>query len=288
MYCIYTDNDVTREEGNYDHIFPLAFAGNSHFSVWSERHANSVIGSHVEGVLARDPLVQLALRNSGVKGHSKKAVVPRWKKVTMDGKPIQMTLGSDKIRYWDVKQHRELEAAEYAGKKFKAALNFKLDSCYRFVAKVGLAGGYFLYGDEIREAVDCDILRLLIFSDVDEVRQDKDLRDSAIRICDRFHPDSKIDAPGGLYRAICESIRRSIFISVPHQDAISFHVGIAGMFIGTIIVPAKTDQLPIDGDHDLGHTVVLGPGIMQRLSFRKLVQDFERTIEPDALTDAGN
>ena len=285
MYCIYTDSDVTQEEGNYDHIFSLALAGSNQFKVWSDGRANSVIGSHVEGVLSRDPLVQFALRNSGVRGHRKKKVVPRWKKVTMDGNPIQVAWGMDEVQYWDAKQRRKMEKEEFAGKKFEATLDFKLDSSYRFVAKVALGGGYFLYGNHIREAIDCDILRSLIFSEFEVIKQEKALKDSGIRICDRFHPDSNIDAPGGLYRAICENIRRSIFISVPHQDAISFHVGVTGMFIGTIIVPAKTDRLPIDGEHDLGHAIILGPGSMQRLSFRKLAQDFKRAIESDALTD---
>ncbi len=278
MYCIYTDNDVSHKKGNFDHVIPLALGGTKEFAVWSEKRANSVIGSQIEGALARDPLVEFALRDSGLRGHAKKGIVPRWKKVTMDGNPIQIAWGSEKVQYWDAKQRRELETPEFSGKEFQANLNIKLDSCYRFVAKVGLGGGYFLYGDDFREAIDCDILRALVFSDFQTIQKEDVLRNSAIRICDRFHPDSNVGRLGGLYRALCENLRRSIFISVPHQDAISCHVGVAGLFIGTMIVPAKTEQLPNDGEHDLGHAIILGPGSMQRLSFRNLVQEFERAI----------
>jgi hypothetical protein len=85
--------------------------------------------------------------------------------------------------------------------------------------------------------------------------------------------------PAVLYRALCEGTQRSLFIAIPHDNAISFHVGIVGKYVGSMIIPAKTDTLPIDGVHDLGHAVVLGPGEMDRLSFRELVVDFNAAMD---------
>ena len=72
MYCIYADRDVAEEDGTYDHIFPLALGGQNQFQVWSDKRLNSQIGTEVDGAMASDPLFELALRNSGVKGHRNK------------------------------------------------------------------------------------------------------------------------------------------------------------------------------------------------------------------------
>jgi hypothetical protein len=74
-------------------------------------------------------------------------------------------------------------------------------------------------------------------------------------------------------------MKRSLFIAIPHNHSISFHVGIVGMYIGSMIVPAKTNELPLDGDHDLGHAIVLAPGAMERLSLRALVLDFQANFD---------
>ena len=278
MYCIYTDRDVPIEEGSWDHIFPLALGGNDKFAVWSDSQSNSVIGSEVDGALSRDPLLAFALRDSGVRGHRRSSVEPRWRKVTMDGRPMQISWGRESIRAWDARERRELEDGEFVGQKMNAKFNISLDLPLRFVARAALAGGYFLYGPNFKQTVDCDELRSLVFLDIEKLRRDGTLDDCNIKFCDRFHQDSISPSANGLIRMLCECISRSLFIATPHDDSISFHVGVVGQFLGSMIVPAKTDQLPNDKEHDLGHAIVLGPGDMQRLSFRALIQDFRRAV----------
>ncbi len=79
---------------------------------------------------------------------------------------------------------------------------------------------------------------------------------------------------------MCELTSRSLFISVPTAcNTISFHVGIVGQYIGSINIPANTDVLPIDGEHDLGHALILGPGTMERMSYRELAIDFKTAFD---------
>lgn len=278
MYCIYTDRDVLIEEGSWDHIFPLALGGNDEFAVWSDSQSNSVIGSEVDGALSRDPLLAFALRDSGVRGHRRSPVEPRWRKVTMAGRPMQISWGRESIRAWDARERRELKDTEFAGRKMNAKFSISLNLPLRFVARAALAGGYFLYGPNFKQTVDCDALRSLVFLDIEKLRRDRTLDDCNIKFCDRFHQDSRDPSANGLIRMLCECISRSLFIATPHDDSISFHVGVVGQFLGSIIVPAKTDQLPNDKEHDLGHVIVLGPGDMQRLSFRELIRDFGRAV----------
>jgi hypothetical protein len=280
MYCIYSDTDVPSNLGNLDHVIPLSLGGANQFVVWSDMQKNSVIGSQVDGELAKDPLMSFALRNSGVKGHGKATHLPRWRHVTMDdGRPLQVTLGTEKITVWDARAKRELEEAEVVGRQMTAQLRVRQHTALRFVAKVALGGGYFLYGDDFRNGVNCNHLREIVFLDVERSRQAGTLQNSGIKVCDRFHSDSFGSGPAVLYRALCEGTQRSLFIAIPHDNAISFHVGIVGKYVGSMIIPAKTDTLPIDGVHDLGHAVVLGPGEMDRLSFRELVVDFNAAMD---------
>ena len=273
VYCIYTDREVADTEGNHDHVFPLALGGKNEFVVWSDRRRNSEIGSEVDGALSKDPFIVLALRDSGVRGHGKQSVEPRWRKVSMEGRPMQVTLGKDKITVWDARERRDLDEAEVVGKELKAELRVGHHTALRFVAKAALGGGYFVYGDEFRRAVDCERLREIVALDPTKVERDSELMSSAIKFCDRFHSDSRT-GEGAMYRALCEGMTRSMFIVVPHHAAVSFHVGVVGRFIGSLVVPADTERLPIDGEHDLGHIVVLGPGEMERVSFRDLLRDW--------------
>ena len=279
MYCIYANRDIAEENGNYDHIFPLALGGKNQFKVWSDKQLNSRIGTEVDGALVSDPLIELALQSSGVKGHNKKPRTPRWKRSTLNGEPIQVSLGKDELLVWDPKQNRELSEEEISGQEFTSTLKIGWYTCLRFVAKVVLAGGYFLYSDEFRSAVNCDHLRSLVFLNIEQMKSDNTFANYAINFCDRFHPDSRLASAAGIYRTLCECIDRSLFIAIPHHSSISFHVGVVGVYIGSMIVPAKTDELSIDGKHDLGHCVVLGPGNFEQTSFRCLLQDFSRAMD---------
>jgi hypothetical protein len=280
MYCIYTDADVSEERGNMDHVYPLSLGGSNQFTVWCDLGKNSVMGSEVDGEVVNDPFMQFALRDSGVKGHGKTAHVPRWRHVKMDDRPLQVRHEKHRIVVWDARERRELSPEEYAERPMTARLKIGMHTALRFLAKAALGGGYFLYGDVFRTAIDCDPLREVIFLDIEASKQRGTLQKSQIRVCDRFHEDSYGSGPAVLYRAICELTQRSLFIAFPTaSNSVSFHVGIVGQYIGSINIPAKTEDLPIDGEHDLGHAIVLGPGIMERMSFRALATDFDRAFK---------
>lgn len=278
MYSIYDDRDVLEEEGNWDHIYPLSLGGVNGFTAWCSEKTNSRMGTQVDGPLVKDPILMFPLRNSGVKGQSGHANITRWRRGSMgEGRPVQVTFGVDKISVWDAKQGRLLEDHEIAGQQFTADLKIGKHDALRFVAKAALGGGYFLYNESFRSGVDCDELRELVFLDLNRAKDEKIFDDSNIRFIDRFHPDSRTK-DGLLYRSLCESLARSIFIAVPHHESISFHVGIVGQYLGSIIIPADTKELPNDGDHDVGHVVMMAPGSIQRISLRQLAQDYYEAL----------
>lgn len=279
MYCIYTDADVPEGRGNMDHVYPLSLGGSGQFTVWCDLDKNSVMGSKVDGEVVKDPFLEFAIRNSGVKGHGKKAHVQRWRHATMGDRPVQITHEEDRVVVWDARERRELRPEEYTERPMTAHLRIGMHTALRFLAKAALGGGYFLYGNTFRAAIDCDLLREVIFLDVEESKRRGTLQKSQIKVCDRFHQDSHGSGPAVLYRAMCEGIPCSLFIAVPTAGkSISFHLGIVGEYIGSMDVPARTDDLPIDGDHDLGHVLILGPGNMERVAFRAFAADFHSAL----------
>lgn len=144
-----------------DHVYPLSLGGSNQFTVWRDLSKNSVMGSEVDGEVVDDPLLEFAIRDSGVKGHGGTAHVQRWRHVKMDDRPLQITYEKDRIVVWDA--HRELRPEEYAGRSMTARLKIGMHTALRFLAKAALGGGYFLYGDAFRTAIDCDPLREAIF-----------------------------------------------------------------------------------------------------------------------------
>jgi hypothetical protein len=271
MYCIYTDTEVPTEKGNRDHVIPLSLGGQDEFVVWSDRDVNSRLGSEVDGKLGQDSLVRMAIRDSGVKGHSGKEAVPVWKNSRINGRPTQVTWGKDKVIAWDAIDRRELADDEFIGQEMSTTWKIDLHLTTRFLAKVALGSGYFIYGDAFRSIVDCEALRELALLDRETAKKSARLVSSAIAICDRFHEDACPGRPGHLHRVTVETFPRSIVVSIPHNDAISIHVGLVGMYIGSIIIPAATENLPRYNEHDLGHAMLLAPGPFERISYRSLM-----------------
>lgn len=291
-FCIYTGQDVPKADGNWDHVVPLSLGGKNEFVVWSDRNTNSRLGSEIDGKLGQDLVLAFALRNAGVAGHSGRESVPVWKRVDLEGRPTQVTWSKDKVVAWDARDRRELSEAEFVGKEMSAQLKLDLHLTTRFLAKVALGAGEFIYGEPFRRATDCAVLRALALSDLATARRDPVLKAAGrkIQICDRFHADSLPGRPGHIYRVLMEATNRSLVIAVPHNDAIAFHVGLVGVFIGTLVCDARTDNLPIDGEHDLGHALALTPGEFERCSFRALLAEFYRKAvgeEPPPPANAG-
>ncbi len=273
-YCIYTDKEVPETEGNMDHIVPLALGGDNGFCVWSDTARNSEIGTQVDGKLANDFLVMLARRNADARGHSRTPPIPVWKRTVLEGQPVQLRLGLDKFEAWDPRAKTTVHEEDIVGKTLESQLKIDRFASIRFAAKVALGGGYFVYGDAIRSAINCDELRWLVALDPVNANADPKLDQLGVQICDRFHGDANGGSvDGSMWRLLTEFTGRSVLICVPHDSAISFHVGVLGMFMASIICPAPSHDLPIEGDHDLGHVVLLGPGALERKSLRTFAGD---------------
>lgn len=279
MYCIYTNKDVPEVDGNFDHIFPLSLGGLNQFCVWSDEEFNSKMGSKADGEIANDTLMMFARSKADARGHSGEEPTAVLKNSKLDGRPVQVSFGKETVTVWDAMSRTNLDESDVVGKQIESRLRLDRFAAIKFAAKVALGGAYYIYGDAILAAMDCDELRKLITLDAVAAKNDQKIRDMKTLICDRLHPDTQANQQALMFKIFCEIEERSILICVPHHRSISFHVGALGVHLCSLICPAKTDFLPNDAeDHDLGHAVILGPGSFERMSFRQLAKRYRKVF----------
>jgi hypothetical protein len=160
---------------------------------------------------------------------------------------------------------------------FSFRVTHELDLHFRFVAKVALSAGYFVYGDLFRTAVQHDTLRKVMhhrWGDPDEHLRDLDVwADSMLY----QHDDIRLK----LIRTLCRaSSPYSIVGLVPGKNSLRVFVGILGDYIGMLTVPADTSAFPNEGQFRLGHVLQCHPrqGIA-RLSFMDTMIQIRKNFE---------
>jgi len=267
MYCIYTDTDVSEKDGNYDHVIPLALGGDNGFCVWSDENFNSTIGSKIDGALSNDPLIMLARHYADARGYSDTPPVPLWKRSVFQGRPVQVSLG-DEVKVWDAKANKYLPPEEFLQKRMESTLRYDYRLRSKFTGKVALGGGYFLFRDTFLTAIDCEELRRLL--KVEDVTKFKTTLIAHDPVLTGRWPN---DIAG--FRLLCEFKRRTTFIALPYATGIAFHVGVLGMYVGSIFCSGDVSKLVSDD----GEAIILGPGPMERLLLPKLAEEFSAFVD---------
>jgi hypothetical protein len=265
MYCIYTDAQVDETNGNYDHVVPLSLGGDDKFCVWSDRRFNSEVGSRIDGALANDALIMFARRAADARGHSGTEPVPVWKKSTFEGRPVQVSLGAE-IKVWDSMARRYLDPKDFENKPMESRWIYNPFARSKFTAKVALGAGYFVFGKSFVAATDCNELRKMLGADLSEFKTPLFAHDPVLK---GKWPSQDVIG----YRLMCEYKRRTTVIVLPMATGIAFHLGVLGMYVGSIFCPGDVGKLsPEDGE-----VIVLGPSEMERVSlqaFGKELKDF--------------
>lgn len=279
-WCPYTDLELTDEAMNSEHIVPLSLGGSNQFCIFVEKTFNSKVGSKIDGVLANDFLTLFRRREFDARGHSNTPPTVTLKKSHLGDEkiPVQVTLrGKEEILVWDAVAKNHIPPDEVCGRDI--SLQFKIDAnCrQRFLAKVSLAAGYFVYGDLFRRHVQHEELRGLMNFSSQSKRED--FEGFSLRGYDEFSPVQVEDKEQiELLSFFCQMVKGSCVITQLGPSNVVFSVGILGKWIGSLNVPAVTDSFPLEGDHDLGHVVLLCDGKMSELSYRQLASDINAII----------
>jgi hypothetical protein len=148
------------------------------------------------------------------------------------------------------------------------------DVARRFVAKVALSAGYFVYGDLFRMNVKHQEFRDIMNHRPTELGEA--IYKMEALVDDRFSTDVSENLQ--VFRAICQATRPSSLIGlVPGPARFGVFVGVLGDYMGMISVPANTIGFPNEGVFRWGHVIVLDKKQgATRLSFRETLEKLAR------------
>lgn len=267
-YCPYTDKYLLEDEANSEHIIPLSLGGINGFEIPVQKEFNSTAGSKIDGALANDLWILSKRASLDVRGHSNKQPILKFKKAkNIDtNKPIQITFDKKNgVGAWCPISKKPL----FNNFSFEAKLIFERSIELRFAAKVFLSAGYYCYGDIFRRYVNHEEVRIIMNSSFEDMTKLK----LATRVDDRFSSDDNDTLQ--IFRAICEFHKAGSVIGfVLHDSSIGMFVGILGVYIGVLNVPADTILFPNADNYDLGHIMLIEDDQLHRQSFRSYLQWF--------------
>lgn len=269
MYCIYSGKEIDESRANVEHIIPLSLGGCDELTIYVDQDTNSRIGSEIDGKLTQDFLIALDRVRVGSIGHSNKQPIYNVQSRTESGEPLITTFTKEDLKFFDPKQK---EYTNYAGKiNMKTTVNLYLR--YKFVAKVALAVGYFLYGEDIERYTDCDILRKIIHSEnIKKMVEEQPGIFSGIRFYDSLTKIRESDKPMlDTYKMYCSYSKKSNILWTYSSESIIVHVAIFGKFVGLINFKANVKAIPRLKDDWLGHLMVCDGNMLIRKSWRDAI-----------------
>ncbi|HEY1084060.1 MAG TPA: hypothetical protein VGE29_17485 [Prosthecobacter sp.] len=277
VWCPYTDKDLPLDSCSPEHIVPLSLGGCNEFTIPVAKEANSTVGSEIDGGIANDFFINLARSRLNMRGHNGSKRPKATRRAKFGNKPVQIEFTGGAPKVWDAIERRVLGENEFAGQSMSFEVRHEWFTKARFVAKVALSGGAYVYGRSLRETVDHNELRKLIINNPPHGHL---LQSSRCKFTDSL---LQIEAPPeriNIIRTIIETLDdAAIILFTPYHDALGITVGILGNFIGDLQVPAKTDTFPLTGDYDLGHFVIIQNRKLTRMSFRSFLQNLLSDIE---------
>lgn len=272
VYCPYTNKDLPISKCTSEHIIPLSLGGLNGFEIPVDKDFNSTAGSKIDGAIANDFLIKMKRNEHDVRGHSNKkpVVVAKKSKDTNSGEPIQITFDRQSVE--GLKIWSPIDRGYIRGNRnVNSSFIIDVDIDLKFVAKVALSAGIFAYGDLFRNNVKHEELRLIMNKGPKEMGNE--IYNIETLVDKRFSDDKNEILQ--IFRALCKAAGRySIVGLVPTSETLGIFVGILGYYMGTVNVPANTDNFPNEGDYDLGHVISPQNGKLIRTSFRNVLTKF--------------
>ena len=268
-YCIYSDKYFKNNYMNIEHIIPKSLGGSDDFTILVNRDANSHLGSSVDGKFANDFLIKMKQINSNYLGHSNKPPYLKLKNSKINNSPVSVTFKKNDLEIYDP-INKKLLVGENA---IEISTRLDLDIRLKFISKVALSTGYFLYGDTFVKYADHNSLRRVIFSD--------NLKGESLdlRFYDNLHPIEKKDSLDiNMIKFLFKYLKDSCVIVSYSPSSIIVHVSIGGDFIGMVNFKANIKYFPNDDEYRLGKVLLCNDGKLIEKSFWKTIYDMNKDL----------
>ena len=174
-YCIYSDKHLPDAALSDEHVIPVSLGGNRSTMIRASRHLNSKFGATINSRVVHDGMVQFGRRDADARGHSGKKPAARipnasvWRPDQPWGQwDTRYTLEIPKggvLRVYDRKTGKHVPYLSGSG---FIVPEWKIDhpARLRFTVKTLLGIGWKHFGVDFRTAVDLDLLRWVLISDL--------------------------------------------------------------------------------------------------------------------------
>jgi len=161
VYCVYSGVDVDKCFMNPEHIIPLSLGGCNEFIIPVCKIKNGDANRLVDNPMKNDFIMKFQRMLRDYRGHRNDEPVIEIPKASVDDKPASVHWSRDEISIYDPINKVHLQDVE----KFNVKINFNLRIHSKFIAKVALATGYFLFRDTFVNCADHDSLRKYAFAE---------------------------------------------------------------------------------------------------------------------------
>ncbi|CAD0325708.1 hypothetical protein [Xanthomonas hortorum] len=268
IWCPYTDRDLSLDQTSSEHIVPLSLGGSNAFQLPVFHQFNSESAAKIDAKMSNEFAVMFRRSAFNALGHSKAPPTPMLRHGRLgDGRPVQIRfVKNEGIKVFDPRQRRVLKEKELEGLSLEGKFSIERNTRMKFMCKAALSAGYFVYGDYFRANFDHSALRTVM--NFDKKGIDPDCK---IRLYDEFSViDNEDREQTAISERFCKGTAGSCIHFLPGEESVGIVFGILGQWIGTLNVPARTDDFDWIGEHDLGHAVLLEGKKLRRLSYRQL------------------
>lgn len=275
MYCIYSDRDVHYEETNPEHIFPLTLGGKNDFTIRVSIELNSLVNREIDEKLAHCFFLAVDRRQNNAQGHRKSEIKPPRIK-SLGKRSTSFVFDTNGfLQPYNPRLKTLVSTDDILQYGLKISIPFYPYLRLRFAAKVGLAAGYFVFGDEFRRSIAAYELRSLmhLYGEYHNQEAIEQLRSKIWAWS--FPPPEGQEIMHALLEKLSKHIKNSFvaFITSLQKDQILIVVGVFGNLAACINCPADSIKIPKDKEYDLGHVIILAEHQTRRVSVRELLME---------------
>lgn len=279
MHCIYTNSTITSDNSNIEHIIPLSLGGKNGFTIRVNKNANSDLGDKLDGAIVKDFFINHTKRAKGYIGHSKK--ITKYKinaTIATTGEKVEIRyIGKDNYLY-NPKTKKRYTEEEKKQSPLNISTPFTVNNLrIRFVAKVLLGTGYFIYGDAFKEYADHKSLRRIM--DWNLLDKNNKLVNIPVGLIDEFSEvTDKSEKWDSTLRIVCKAIDSSCVILIIAPKQIIGAVGIGGRYIGAINFKANGRKLGYKKGPADGIIIAIQNNKIIKTSFHKFLKKIQDLI----------
>ena len=251
--------------------------GSDSFTIQVAKDRNSLFNREIDEPLKKSLFVATARRRHDARGHRKAKVPPPKSnaKFAKNGTPLRLAFTEDKkLRFENAITLEPITIEDIRENGLQLSVSVERNLRLRFTAKVGLAGGFLLYGQRLAEA---EISLRTLANYGGHYHDEQAIQ--ALKLTGWYWPQ---EAPtdGSLIHAVLVDVAKVMdcslvcFITSVKENHLFVAVALLGELAGALMIPVKENLAANTPEFDLGHVFVLEKSKCRRVSFRNLLIEY--------------